>query len=167
MELDCWIILSKTIMVNQNKNITLNFYTIKSNFSDILFSLCKKIILSDQNFYINYDKEEAKIEADKFLWTKEKNNFVPHKVYGEKISVRDKIILFNWNYSDLEVFKKFQSLIISPCVKIKKFDLFKKFLIFSYASEKKFNLGIKEKLISKGFILNWYDEQNKLKWKQI
>ncbi len=153
-------------MVDLEQKVTLNFYTIKSNFRDVLFSLCKRIVQSDENFYINYNKEETKLEDDKFLWTKEKNNFVPHKVYGEKISIRDKIILFNGNYSDLKIIEKFRSLVVSPCVKIKKFDLFNKFLIFSYARDKKFNHSTKEKLIKGGFLINWYDEQDTLKWKQ-
>ena len=36
--------------------------------------------------YVNFEKEETKSSVDKFLWTKEKNNFLPHKVDGEKIS---------------------------------------------------------------------------------
>ena len=53
-----------------------------------------------------------------------KNNFLPHKLYGEDISKRDKIILFEGNYEEINRLNRFQSLIVSPCVKINKFKFF-------------------------------------------
>ena len=82
---------------------TLNFYTIKSNFNEILFKLCKKILNSNLKIYVNFEKEETKSSVDKFLWTKEKNNFLPHKVDGEKITNRDNIILIHPNMPYLGV----------------------------------------------------------------
>ena len=58
---------------------TLNFYTIKSNFNEILLKLCKKIINSNMKVYVNFEKEETKLSVDKFLWTKEKNNLMEKK----------------------------------------------------------------------------------------
>ena len=72
-------------MDNKSK-VTLKFYTITSNFNDILLRLCKKIIDSEEKVYVNFETDETKNYADKFLWTREKNNFLPHKVDGEKIS---------------------------------------------------------------------------------
>ena len=147
--------------------INLNFYTITSNFNDILIKLCNKIVNSDDCFLINFDKKESKLEADKLLWTKEKNNFLPHKVYGENISKRDKIVLFDGSYDKLNPLKKFNSLIISPCVRIRKFSLFRKFLVFSYAKNNLFNANIRDKLENNNFIINWYNEYSPFKWKQL
>ncbi len=153
-------------MVDDNK-ITLNFYTITSNFNDILLKICNKIIHSDDNFYVNFDKPNTKNEVDKFLWTREKNNFLPHKVYGEEIFSKDKIILFDGCYKKLNRLSRFKCLMISPCVKIKKFDIFKKFLIFSYSKNNSFNTKIRNQLNRDDFIINWYDEYNPFKWKQL
>ncbi len=152
-------------MVDDNSNVIINFYTITSEFNDVIFRLCKKIIYSDENVYINFKKSGDKSAADKFLWTKEKKNFVPHKTYGEKITFRDKIVLFDGDYRKLSIIKRFKSLIVSPCVSIKRFDMFKKFLIFSYARDKKFNMNVKEKLNTKGFNTFWYNEVSPFKWK--
>ncbi len=154
-------------MDKTKKKTYVKFYTIRSNFNEILFRLCKKIIYSDENVYVNFNQNETKHEADKFLWTREKNNFVPHKIDGEKISIRDKIILFDGDYNKLSILQKFQSLIISPCVNVKKFNLFKKFLIFSYARDRKLDSSIKDQLTEEKFIVNWYDEYSPFKWKQL
>ena len=153
-------------MDNKSK-VTLKFYTITSNFNDILLRLCKKIIDSEEKVYVNFETDETKAYADKFLWTREKNNFLPHKVDGEKISSRDKIVLFNGSFAKMKFLRTFNSLIISPCVSIKKFDFFKKFLVFSYAKDELFNKKISDQLIKRGFIINWYDEHSSFKWKQI
>ena len=72
-----------------SSRISLNFYTIKSDFNDILIRLCDKILSSSEKTYINFENEDLKKEGDRMLWIKQKNNFVPHKVLGEKISIRD------------------------------------------------------------------------------
>ena len=78
-------------MVNENKT-TLNFYSISSNFNDVLLKLCNKIVKTEENLYVNFDKSDTKKDVDKFLWVSQKNNFLPHKTYGEKFS--KKIRLF-------------------------------------------------------------------------
>jgi DNA polymerase IIIc chi subunit len=152
-------------MGNKNR-ISLSFYTIQSNFKDILIRLSKKIVLLEERVYVNFNDDETKNEVDKFLWTREKNNFIPHKVYGELIKKRDKIILFDGDYMKLKNSQALQSLIIAPCAKIRHFNLFSKFLIFSYSNDNKFNLSMKEKLIT-NYNINWYDEYIPFKWKQI
>ena len=72
-------------MASENK-ITLTFYSISSNFNDVLLRLCNKVINSNENLYVNFDKSEEKKNTDKFLWVSQKNNFLPHKIYGEKIN---------------------------------------------------------------------------------
>ena len=148
-----------------SSRISLNFYTIKADFNAILRRLCDKILSSSEKTYINFENEDLKKEGDRMLWIKQKNNFVPHKVLGEKISIRDKIILFSGIYSKLPILETFKSIIISPQVKVSRFHLFRKFLVFSYLDDDKFNSVIKKNLISKGFDIKWYDECSPLKWK--
>ena len=84
-------------MVSKIK-ITLNFYSISSNFNDVLLKLCNKIVYSDESLYVNFDKSDTKNDVDNFLWISQRNNFLPHKTYGEKITKKDKIILFDGCY---------------------------------------------------------------------
>ena len=153
-------------MVSKIK-ITLNFYSISSNFNDVLLKLCNKIVYSDESFYVNFDKSDTKNDVDKFLWITQRNNFLPHKTYGEKIYKKDKIILFDVCYKKLQRNERFNTLIVSPCVKIKKFEIFKKFLIFSYANQNLFNSKIKNDISKNNFIVNWYEELSPFKWKKI
>tara|TARA_B100000963_G_scaffold57702_1_gene45816 strand:- start:930 stop:1391 length:462 start_codon:yes stop_codon:yes gene_type:complete len=153
-------------MVRENKTI-LNFYSISSNFNDVLLKLCNKVVNSEENLYVNFDKSDTKKEVDKFLWVSQKNNFLPHKTYGEKIFKKDKIILFDGCYSRLQRIERFNTLIVSPCVKIKKFEIFKKFLIFSYTKQNLFNSKIKNVISKNIFTVNWYEELSPFKWKKI
>ena len=153
-------------MVSVNK-ITLNFYTISSNFNDVLLKLCNKVVCSEESLYVNFDRSDTKKDVDKFLWISQKNNFLPHKTYGEKIFKKDKIILFDGCYKKLQRIDRFNTLIVSPCVKIKKFEIFKKFLIFSYTKQNLFNVKIKNEINEKNFIVNWYEELSPFKWKKI
>ena len=153
-------------MVSVNK-ITLNFYTISSNFNDVLLKLCNKVVCSEESLYVNFDRSDTKKDVDKFLWISQKNNFLPHKTYGEKIFKKDKIILFDGCYKKLQRIDRFNTLIVSPCVKIKKFEIFKKFLIFSYTKQNLFNVKIKNEINDKNFIVNWYEELSPFKWKKI
>ena len=152
-------------MVSKNKPI-LNFYSISSSFNNVLLKLCNKIVNSEESLYVNFDKPNTKKDVDRFLWISQKNNFLPHKTYGEKISKRDKIILFDCSYKDLNKIERFNTLIISPCVKIRKFEIFKKFLIFSYSKQNLFNLKIKNDINTDNFVVNWYEELSPLKWKK-
>ena len=147
--------------------ITLNFYSISSNFNDVLLKLCNKIVYSDENLYVNFDKSDTKNDVDKFLWISQRNNFLPHKTYGEKISKKDKIILFDGCYKNLQRIERFNTLIVSPCVKIKKFEIFKKFLIFSYTKQNLFNSKIKNDICKNNFIVNWYQELSPFKWIKV
>ena len=153
-------------MVSVNK-ITLNFYSISSNFNDVLLKLCNKVVCSEESLYVNFDRSDTKKDVDKFLWISQKNNFLPHKTYGEKIFKKDKIILFDGCYKKLQRIDRFNTLLVSPCVKIKKFEIFKKFLIFSYTKQNLFNVKIKNAINEKNFIVNWYEELSPFKWKKI
>tara|TARA_B100001248_G_scaffold257425_1_gene239902 strand:+ start:680 stop:1132 length:453 start_codon:yes stop_codon:yes gene_type:complete len=146
--------------------ITLNFYSITSNFNDVLFKLCNKVVNAEESLYVNFDKPDTKNNMDKFLWVSKKNSFIPHKTYGEKIYNKDKIILFDGCYKKLHRIDRFNTLLISPCVKIKKFEIFKKFLIFSYKKHDLFNSKIKNDISKNNFIVNWYEEFSPFKWKK-
>ena len=64
-------------------------------------------------------------ELDKFIWTKEKDSFLPHKTFNESIKKRDKIILFNGDYLSFRNFKDYEIILVSPNVVIKKFQFLK------------------------------------------
>ena len=70
---------------------TLNFYSISSKFKDLLLKLCAKSVHSHESLYVNFDKSDTKKDVDKFLWISQRNNFLPHKTYGEKISKKEKV----------------------------------------------------------------------------
>ena len=56
-----------------------------------------------------------------------KDRFLPHKTNVDTINRLDKIILFEGDYLKMSNFKNFKNIIISPSVKIKSFQLSKKF----------------------------------------
>jgi DNA polymerase IIIc chi subunit len=120
-----------------------------------------------QDFYVNLDTSDRTKEIDKFLWVREKNNFLPHKVLGENITAWDKVVLFDGDYNKLDLIKSFQTIIISPYVYVKKFNLFKKFLIFSFANENLYELKKRKELENSGYIVNCYDEYQPFKWKTL
>ena len=59
-----------------NNIYEINLYYVKSDFSHIVNSLVKK--LRDKKVLINLSNELEMILLDKYLWTKEKNEFLPH-----------------------------------------------------------------------------------------
>ena len=50
--------------VNEKNKTALNFYTISSNFNDVLLKLCNKILKSEENLYVNFDKPDTKKDID-------------------------------------------------------------------------------------------------------
>ena len=64
-------------------------------------------------------------------------------------------------------FLEFQQLIISPNVSIKKFEIFRKFFVFSYFKSMNEHLNLKNKLKKLGFKAKCFIEYNTLKWKVI
>ena len=62
----------------------INLYYLKSDFSSIVNSLAKK--LRDKKVIVNLSDELEMKALDKFLWTKEKNEFLPHKTFNEKFT---------------------------------------------------------------------------------
>ena len=70
-------------MKAENKS-EVNFYFIKSSFGEIIIRLCKKL-LEEEKILINLKDEIEMSELDKFIWTKEKDSFLPHKTFNESI----------------------------------------------------------------------------------
>ena len=79
-----------------DKLYEINFYYVKSDFCHIVNSLAKK--LRDKKVLVNLSNELEMNFLDKYLWTKEKNEFLPHKTFTEKLNIRDNLVLFHGDY---------------------------------------------------------------------
>ena len=144
----------------------INLYYVKSDFSQIVNSLVKK--LRDKKVIINLSSELEMRSLDKYLWTKEKNEFLPHKTFTEKLYSKDKLVLFYGDYLKMEKLLDFDIILISPKVKIKKISFLKKFLFFSYDEvNKEIFSEISTKLKNKIKTLKCFYEFDKFKWKTI
>tara|TARA_B100000579_G_scaffold434368_1_gene455127 strand:+ start:1510 stop:1977 length:468 start_codon:yes stop_codon:yes gene_type:complete len=155
--------------MNENKDKKeINFYYLKSEFNDVVQKLVKKLIEQKQSVLLSLKDDSEINNLDKFLWVKDKNSFLPHKKISEKLSYLDKIVLSCEKYSQNECLKKFDQVIISPNVIIKKFNFFRRFFVFSYEKTNNNSLeNIKSKLKLRGFKVSCYFEHDKFKWKQI
>ena len=144
----------------------INLYYVKSDFSHIVNSLVKK--LRDKKVIINLSSELEMKSLDKYLWTKEKNEFLPHKTFTEKLYPKDKLVLFYGDYLKMEKLLDFDIILISPKVKIKKISFLKKFLFFSYDEvNKEIFSKISTKLKNKIKTIKCFYEFDKFKWKTI
>ena len=155
--------------MNENKDKKeINFYYLKSEFNDVVQKLVKKLIEKKQSVLLSLKDESEINNLDKFLWVKDKNSFLPHKKISEKLSSLDKIVLSCEKDSHNEYLKKFDQVIISPNVIIKKFNFFRRFFVFSYEKINNNSLAnTKSKLKLRGFKVSCYFEHDKFKWKQI
>ena len=113
-----------------DKLYEINFYYVKSDFCHIVNSLAKK--LRDKKVLVNLSNELEMNFLDKYLWTKEKNEFLPHKTFTEKLNIRDNLVLFHGDYLKINNLLNFDIILVSPKVKIKKISNLKKFFFFSY-----------------------------------
>ena len=153
-------------MKNKPEKFEINFYHLQSSFKNIAQSLCKK--LTDKKVLINLSDEQEMIDLDKFLWTKDKNSFIPHKTFKDKIHLKDKLILFYGDYIKMNRFVNFDILLVSPEVKIRKIMFFKKFFFFSYESAHvNFYSRITENLRKKIELVKCFHEYETFKWKLI
>ena len=153
---------------NYNSELEVNLYFIKSDFKDILIRLCKKALEEKDHYLINLKDEKDLAELDKYLWTKDKNNFIPHQTFDDNLSEIDKLVLFYGPYEKLKKFDDFKKIIVSPNVKISKFKAFEKFMIFSnkvltgdYLKE------LKSKFLKSKIKYKIFYEYNSLKWKLV
>ena len=149
-----------------NNIYKINLYYIKSDFSHIVNSLVKK--LRDKKVLINLSNELEMNFLDKYLWTKEKNEFLPHKTFTEKLYTKDNLVLFCGDYLKINNLLDFDIIFISPKVKIKKISNLKKFFFFSYDEVNKQIIStISTKLKNKIKKIKCFYEFDKFKWKTI
>ena len=149
-----------------DKIYDINFYYIKSDFCHIVNSLAKK--LKDKKVLVNLSNELEMNFLDKYLWTKEKNEFLPHKTFTEKLYSKDNLVLFYGDYLKINSLPNFDIIFISPKVKIKKISNLKKFFFFSYDEVNKQIIStLSTKLKNKIKNIKCFYELDKFKWKTI
>jgi DNA polymerase IIIc chi subunit len=149
-----------------DKLYEINFYYVKSDFCHIVNSLAKK--LRDKKVLVNLSNELEMNFLDKYLWTKEKNEFLPHKTFTEKLNIRDNLVLFHGDYLKINNLLNFDIILVSPKVKIKKISNLKKFFFFSYDEvDKQIITTISTKLKNKIKKIKCFYEFDKFKWKTI
>ena len=149
-----------------DKLYEINFYYVKSDFCHIVNSLAKK--LRDKKVLVNLSNELEMNFLDNYLWTKEKNEFLPHKTFTEKLNIRDNLVLFHGDYLKINNLLNFDIILVSPKVKIKKISNLKKFFFFSYDEvDKQIITTISTKLKNKIKKIKCFYEFDKFKWKTI
>ena len=149
-----------------DKLYEINFYYVKSDFCHIVNSLAKK--LRDKKVLVNLSNELEMNVLDKYLWTKEKNEFLPHKTFTEKLNIKDNLVLFHGDYLKIKNLLNFDIILVSPKVKIKQISNLKKFFFFSYDEvDKQIITTISTKLKNKIKKIKCFYEFEKFKWKTI
>ena len=143
-------------------------YFIKSDFKEILLRLSNKILEECESSLINLENDSDLTEVDKYLWIKDRDNFIPHKIFDENISELDNLVLFKGSYERMKVFGKFKKLIVSPNVKITKFKFFSRFMLFSDTTLTRDVLkNLKEKLTRYKIKYKIFYEHDNFKWKLV
>ena len=143
-------------------------YFIKSDFKEILMRLSNKILGECENSLINLENDSDLTEVDKYLWIKDRDNFIPHIIFDENISELDNLVLFKGSYERMKVFGKFKKLIVSPNVKITKFKFFSRFMLFSDTTLTRDVLkNLKEKLTRYKIKYKIFYEHDNFKWKLV
>ena len=143
-------------------------YFIKSDFKEILLRLSNKILEECESSLINLENDSDLTEVDKYLWIKDRDNFIPHKIFDENISELDNLVLFKGSYQKMKGFGKFKKLIVSPNVKITKFKFFSRFMLFSDTTLTKDILkNLKEKLTKYEIKYKIFYEYDNFKWKLV
>ena len=84
-----------------DKIYDINFYYIKSDFCHIVNSLAKK--LRYNKILINLSNELEMNFLDKYLWTKEKNEFLPHKIYVLLLPLHDYRLYDNYRLGHINL----------------------------------------------------------------
>ena len=143
-------------------------YFIKSDFKEILLRLSNKILEECESSLINLENDSDLTEVDKYLWIKDRDNFIPHIIFDENISELDNLVLFKGSYEKMKGFGKFKKLIVSPNVKITKFKFFSRFMLFSDTTLTIDVLkNLKEKLIRNKINYKIFYEHDNFKWKLV
>ena len=143
-------------------------YFIKSDFKEILLRLSNKILEECESSLINLENDSDLTEVDKYLWIKDRDNFIPHIIFDENISELDNLVLFKGSYEKMKGFGKFKKLIVSPNVKITKFKFFSRFMLFSNTTLTRDVLkNLKEKLTRYKIKYKIFYEHDNFKWKLV
>ena len=88
--------------MNESKNkVDLNFYNIKTDFNYVMLNLCNGLLKNSEKTLINLKDNDEVNTLDRFLWTKEKNSFLPHKISTDKITDKDNIIIFEGDFKNI------------------------------------------------------------------
>ena len=109
---------------NQKNKIQVNLYYLKSDFKNVLLRLCKKILMKNEKLLVNLNCENDMRLIDDYLWTYDKESFLPHTVLNESISDIERIVLFKGSYRDMTKLEQFKQIVIAPNVKIRNLKFF-------------------------------------------
>ena len=151
---------------NQKNNIQVNFYYIKSEFKNVLLRLCRKILLQSENLLINLNNDSDLRLMDDYLWTNDREGFLPHSVFNESLADIERIVLFKGSYKNMTGLEKFRQIVIAPNVTIQSLKHFNKFFIFSNEGIDYQKLSdIQKKLENKDLDYKFFYEHQNLKWK--
>ena len=146
--------------------IKVNFYYIKSEFKNVLLRFCKKILLKGEKLLVNLNNDNDLRLVDDYLWTNDKNGFLPHTIFNKKLSDIEKIVLFKGSYRNMTKLENFKQIVIAPNVKVESLKYFNKFFIFSNETITNHKLSdIQQKLENKNFDCKYFYEYQNLKWK--
>ena len=80
--------------INQKNKIQVNFYYLKSEFKNVLLRLCKIILMNNENLLINLNSDGELRLIDDYLWTRDREGFLPHSIFNDNLSDIEKIVLF-------------------------------------------------------------------------
>ena len=161
-------LLKVTMKSDFHNKLEVNLYFIKSDFKDILVRIGKKIFEEKERFLVKFNKNHDLTEIDRYLWISEKDSFLPHQIFNESLSELDNFVLFKGSFNEMKKLKGFKKIIISPDVKITKFEGFEKFMLFSNeALTEDILKNIKGKLVQNKIEHKIYYEYNSFKWKLL
>jgi len=154
--------------IDPKNKIKVNFYYLKSEFKKVLLLFCKKISLQSEKLLVNLDNDNDLRLVDDYLWTNDRNGFIPHTVFDEKLSEIEKIVLFTGSYRNMTNLENFKQIVIAPNVKVESLRHFNKFFIFSNETMNNRKLSeIQKKLENKNFDCKYFYEYQDLKWKLL
>ena len=151
---------------NPKNKIKVNFYYLKSKFKNVLLRFCKKILLKSEKLLVNLNNDNDLRLVDDYLWTNDRDGFLPHTIFNEKLSNIEKIVLFKGSYRNMIKLENFRQILIAPNVKVESLKHFDKFFIFSNETINNHKLSdIQKKLENKNFDCKYFYEYQNLKWK--
>ena len=144
----------------------LNFYFIKSSFDLIISKLCYTLLKKKYKILIKMNSQKESTRIDDFLWTYDKHSFLPHSTENDGYVKQEKILITHDEILNKTFTPKFDILVISPNVVIKKLKNFENFFFFSYDFDLIKNINFKI-LKDKGFMTKAFKENEQFKWESI